>query len=105
MFLSGLKNPTAGGGPYAPLSVFRPGLWIFLTFCFAEEDVENFDVTNLSQDMLRSIEADSFWCMSKLLDGIQVSRPPSGRAQLLPTVLPCEGTPHPTPARAPLPVY
>lgn len=41
--------------------------------CFAEEDVENFDVTNLSQDVLRSIEADSFWCMSKLLDGIQVS--------------------------------
>ncbi|KAF5929669.1 hypothetical protein HPG69_002391, partial [Diceros bicornis minor] len=40
-------------------------------FCFTEEDVENFDVTNLSQDMLRSIEADSFWCMSKLLDGIQ----------------------------------
>lgn len=29
-------------------------------------------MTNLSQDMLRSIEADSFWCMSKLLDGIQV---------------------------------
>uniref|UniRef100_U3J779 Rab-GAP TBC domain-containing protein n=1 Tax=Anas platyrhynchos platyrhynchos TaxID=8840 RepID=U3J779_ANAPP len=42
--------------------------------CFAEEDVENFDVTNLSQDVLRSIEADSFWCMSKLLDGIQVTR-------------------------------
>lgn len=35
--------------------------------------MENFDVTNLSQDVLRSIEADSFWCMSKLLDGIQVS--------------------------------
>lgn len=34
--------------------------------------MENFDVTNLSQDVLRSIEADSFWCMSKLLDGIQV---------------------------------
>lgn len=31
-------------------------------------------MTNLSQDMLRSIEADSFWCMSKLLDGIQVSQ-------------------------------
>lgn len=30
-------------------------------------------MTNLSQDVLRSIEADSFWCMSKLLDGIQVS--------------------------------
>lgn len=46
---------------------------ILLPVCFAEEDVENFDVTNLSQDVLRSIEADSFWCMSKLLDGIQVS--------------------------------
>lgn len=51
----------------------REDLWTFFTFCFTEEDVENFDVTNLSQDMLRSIEADSFWCMSKLLDGIQVS--------------------------------
>lgn len=50
---------------------FREDLWTFFTFCFTEEDVENFDVTNLSQDMLRSIEADSFWCMSKLLDGIQ----------------------------------
>lgn len=30
-------------------------------------------MTNLSQDVLQSIEADSFWCMSKLLDGIQVS--------------------------------
>lgn len=53
---------------------FREDLWTFFTFCFTEEDVENFDVTNLSQDMLRSIEADSFWCMSKLLDGIQVSQ-------------------------------
>lgn len=50
-----------------------PTLLILFPICFAEEDVENFDVTNLSQDVLRSIEADSFWCMSKLLDGIQVS--------------------------------
>lgn len=46
--------------------------WISVAFSLSEEDVENFDVTNLSQDVLRSIEADSFWCMSKLLDGIQV---------------------------------
>lgn len=52
---------------------FREDFWTSFTFCFTEEDVENFDVTNLSQDVLRSIEADSFWCMSKLLDGIQVS--------------------------------
>lgn len=50
-----------------------PTLLMLFPLCSAEEDVENFDVTNLSQDVLRSIEADSFWCMSKLLDGIQVS--------------------------------
>lgn len=38
-----------------------------------EEEVENFDVSSLQEEALRNIEADSFWCMSKLLDGIQVS--------------------------------
>lgn len=35
--------------------------------------MENFDVSSLQEEALRNIEADSFWCMSKLLDGIQVS--------------------------------
>uniref|UniRef100_A0AAX7V5T7 Rab-GAP TBC domain-containing protein n=1 Tax=Astatotilapia calliptera TaxID=8154 RepID=A0AAX7V5T7_ASTCA len=33
--------------------------------------LENFDVSSLQEEALRNIEADSFWCMSKLLDGIQ----------------------------------
>lgn len=82
----GQARPLASGSPGSPwpqvlLQIldsiflspfFREDLWTLSTFCFTEEDVENFDVTNLSQDVLRSIEADSFWCMSKLLDGIQV---------------------------------
>ena len=46
------------------------------SFCliFLEDgDLENHDVSGLSQDTLDTIEADSFWCMSKLLDGIQVN--------------------------------
>ena len=35
-------------------------------------DLENHDVSKLSKETLDTIEADSFWCMSKLLDGIQV---------------------------------
>lgn len=41
--------------------------------CFVPaEDMENFEVAALPVDTQRNIEADSFWCMSKLLDGIQV---------------------------------
>ncbi|KAG2460264.1 TB22B protein, partial [Polypterus senegalus] len=36
-----------------------------------KDEVENFDVSSLPEEALRNIEADSFWCMSKLLDGIQ----------------------------------
>lgn len=35
------------------------------------------DVSRVPADVLRNVEADTYWCMSKLLDGIQVS--PSGR--------------------------
>lgn len=45
---------------------------IFLIF-LEDGDLENHDVSGLSQDTLDTIEADSFWCMSKLLDGIQVN--------------------------------
>lgn len=34
-------------------------------------DVESFDVSCLPEDILRSVEADSFWSFSKLLDSIQ----------------------------------
>lgn len=92
------------GTPWTTVG-FYIRLWIFFPFCFTEEDVENFDVTNLSQDMLRSIEADSFWCMSKLLDGIQVSGPARFRALLafcVVTALLCPAGP--SPASAPLPL-
>lgn len=33
--------------------------------------MDTYDVNKLSEDHRNSIEADSFWCLSKLLDGIQ----------------------------------
>ncbi|XP_077868191.1 TBC1 domain family member 22B-like [Saccoglossus kowalevskii] len=35
------------------------------------ENLDIYDVNKLSDDILKCIEADSFWCMTKLLDGIQ----------------------------------
>ncbi len=37
----------------------------------ADKSIEECDVASLPPDTLRTIEADSFWCFSKLLDSIQ----------------------------------
>ena len=37
-----------------------------------KDDVENCDVDRISDEVLAAVEADTFWCLSKLLDGIQV---------------------------------
>ncbi|XP_075766447.1 TBC1 domain family member 22B isoform X2 [Pelodiscus sinensis] len=70
LFIWAIRHP-ASGYVQGINDLVTPFFVVFLSE-YVEEDVENFDVTNLSQDVLRSIEADSFWCMSKLLDGIQV---------------------------------
>ena len=38
---------------------------------FIDTDPENFDPSLLPLHALSAIEADSFWCLSRLLDGIQ----------------------------------
>ncbi|XP_078490292.1 TBC1 domain family member 22B-like [Ciona intestinalis] len=47
----------------------------FVVFLSAEidddQDVETFDVGSLPEETQRSMEADTFWCVSNLLDGIQ----------------------------------
>lgn len=37
----------------------------------AWQDIENYNVASLTKEKLDIIEADSFWCLSKFLDGIQ----------------------------------
>jgi hypothetical protein len=41
------------------------------TALMVDTDPELFDVGELEPTVLAAIEADSFWCLSKLLDGIQ----------------------------------
>ena len=36
-----------------------------------DSDPETFDTSDLPSHVLNAIEADSFWCLSRLLDGIQ----------------------------------
>ncbi|KAM8975302.1 TBC1 domain family member 22B isoform 2-T2 [Pelodytes ibericus] len=69
LFIWAIRHP-ASGYVQGINDLVTPFFVVFLSE-HVEEDVENFDVASLSQDTLRNIEADSFWCMSKLLDGIQ----------------------------------
>jgi hypothetical protein len=48
----------------------RPRLMLDLDLA-TETDPETFDLTHLPSSALEAVEADSFWCLSKLLDGIQ----------------------------------
>ena len=36
-----------------------------------DKDPETYDVSRLPEDTMKMIEADSFWCLQKLLEGIQ----------------------------------
>lgn len=38
---------------------------------YIDENPEGYNVSKLDPEVLNVIEADSFWCLSKLLDGIQ----------------------------------
>ncbi|KAL5576230.1 hypothetical protein UlMin_017929 [Ulmus minor] len=47
-----------------------PFLVVFLSE-YLEGSVENWSISNLSPEQISNIEADCYWCLSKLLDGMQ----------------------------------
>ncbi|GMN36243.1 hypothetical protein TIFTF001_005866 [Ficus carica] len=47
-----------------------PFLVVFLSE-YLEGSVENWSISDLSQDKITNVEADCYWCLSKLLDGMQ----------------------------------
>ncbi|XP_043103156.1 TBC1 domain family member 22B isoform X3 [Puntigrus tetrazona] len=69
LFIWAIRHP-ASGYVQGINDLVTPFFVVFLSE-FVEEDVENFEMASLPLDTQRNIEADSFWCMSKLLDGIQ----------------------------------
>ncbi|XP_024915153.1 TBC1 domain family member 22B isoform X1 [Cynoglossus semilaevis] len=69
LFIWAIRHP-ASGYVQGINDLVTPFFVVFLTE-FVTEDVENFEMSALPLDTQRNIEADSFWCMSKLLDGIQ----------------------------------
>ncbi|XP_030590476.1 TBC1 domain family member 22B isoform X2 [Archocentrus centrarchus] len=69
LFIWAIRHP-ASGYVQGINDLVTPFFVVFLSE-FVTEDMENFEVAALPLETQRNIEADSFWCMSKLLDGIQ----------------------------------
>uniref|UniRef100_A0AAZ3RUJ4 Rab-GAP TBC domain-containing protein n=1 Tax=Oncorhynchus tshawytscha TaxID=74940 RepID=A0AAZ3RUJ4_ONCTS len=69
LFIWAIRHPASG---YVQgINDLVTPFFVVYVFEYTKEEVENFDVSSLQEAALRNIEADSFWCMSKLLDGIQ----------------------------------
>lgn len=69
LFIWAIRHP-ASGYVQGINDLVTPFFVVFLSE-FVVDDMENFNVAALPLETQRNIEADSFWCMSKLLDGIQ----------------------------------
>ena len=52
--------------------VFKLNYTLFNEIILIEADAETYDIVNLSSSQLEVIEADSYWCLANILDGIQV---------------------------------
>ncbi|CAG5118866.1 unnamed protein product [Candidula unifasciata] len=71
LYIWAIRHP-ASGYVQGINDLVTPFFVVFLSEYIENDiEVENCDLTELSQTTRDVIEADSFWCMSKLLDGIQ----------------------------------
>ncbi|XP_024879747.1 TBC1 domain family member 22B-like [Temnothorax curvispinosus] len=73
LYIWAIRHP-ASGYVQGMNDLVTPFFLVFLQEAIpiqAWQDLENYDVASLSKEQRDIIEADSFWCLSKFLDGIQ----------------------------------
>jgi hypothetical protein len=71
LYIWGIRHP-ASGYVQGINDLVTPFFVVFLGEYVGNNDVENYDVSTLDSSILSMVEADSYWCLSRLLDGIQV---------------------------------
>lgn len=70
LFIWAIRHP-ASGYVQGINDLVTPFFVVFICEHVEEEDADIADVSRVPADALRSVEADTFWCTSRLLDGIQ----------------------------------
>ncbi|KAG1799746.1 rab-GTPase-TBC domain-containing protein [Suillus plorans] len=69
LYVWAIRHP-ASGYVQGINDLVTPFFQVFLS-AYIESDPEEFDTSLLPTAVLSAVEADSFWCLSRLLDGIQ----------------------------------
>ncbi|KAK0549710.1 GTPase-activating protein [Tilletia horrida] len=69
LYVWALRHP-ASGYVQGIADLATPFYEVFLG-AYIDSDPEQYDVAHLPAQTLQALEADTFWCLSKLLDGIQ----------------------------------
>ncbi|XP_045146619.1 TBC1 domain family member 22A [Echinops telfairi] len=75
LFIWAIRHP-ASGYVQGINDLVTPFFVVFIGEHVDGEDVDAVDVSQVPEDVLRNIEADTYWCMSRLLDGIQLHTGP-----------------------------
>ncbi|XP_078200042.1 TBC1 domain family member 22A isoform X9 [Callithrix jacchus] len=70
LFIWAIRHP-ASGYVQGINDLVTPFFVVFICEYLEAEEVDAVDVSGVPAEVLRNIEADTYWCMSKLLDGIQ----------------------------------
>lgn len=71
LYIWAIRHP-ASGYVQGINDLVTPIFVVFLTeFIDKDADVENYPVSKIAESDVHKLEADTFWCFSKLLDGIQ----------------------------------
>ncbi|WRT63831.1 uncharacterized protein IL334_000756 [Kwoniella shivajii] len=69
LYVWAIRHP-ASGYVQGINDLVTPFFQVFLG-AYIDTDPELFDIAHLPENVLQAIEADTFWCLTKLLDGIQ----------------------------------
>ncbi|XP_015982226.2 TBC1 domain family member 22A isoform X1 [Rousettus aegyptiacus] len=70
LFIWAIRHP-ASGYVQGINDLVTPFFVVFICEHIEEDDADAADVSRVPADALHSVEADTFWCVSRLLDGIQ----------------------------------
>lgn len=70
LFIWAIRHP-ASGYVQGINDLVTPFFVVFICEYIDDVDADSADISQVPEDALRNVEADTYWCMSRLLDGIQ----------------------------------